>query len=478
MMKFWAIVRNTFLQAIRQPIYSILILIAIAVLVIPLFLGGWTMGSDYHKTDQELLENLGLGTLLVIGLLIAAFTASSVLSREIEDKTALTVIAKPVSRALFVLGKFGGVLLAVAVAYYICSLVFLLVVRHGVRPAVTDPYDFPVIFLGVSALLLTILTALAGNYFFGWTFTSAGVWTALALFSIAMATISVVGKGWLIIPFGHGIRPQLLVGILMLFLAVVIFCAVAITVSTRMGQAMTLLICYAVFFIGQMHAFLFGHVGKDLWLVRAIGWIVPDLSMFDPLDALTHHIAISPGLIGMTALYCVLYTAAMLGIGIALFHGRELESQSSSSTMPGLVGLLAWTGKLAAIFLVVVAVASLPATTAWGNVKLIAALIGGGVAWTVFECFGRGKRWAYWTVLVGGLLALAGGGSALAIDAWRQADGRRTWPVAAMVVAGVVAVILLLPKSRHHFFSSTAGRGPAHALPGAGAADTGSTFAT
>lgn len=476
MMKFWAIVRNTFLQSIRQPIYSVLILIAMAVLVLSLFMAGWTMGSNYHDTDQKLLENLGLGTLLVIGLLIAAFTASSVLSREIEDKTALTVVAKPVSRATFVLGKFGGVVLAVGAAYYICSLAFLLVVRHRVRPAVSDPMDYPVIVLGLSALALTILTAMVGNYIFGWTFTSAGVWAALVLFSIAVGVIGFVGKQWEVIPFGQGIRPELLVGILLLFMAVIIFCAVAIAASTRMGQAMTLLICYAVFFIGQMYVFLFKHLGAKIWPVRVLRWLAPDLGMYDPLDALTHEIPISAGLIGMTALYCLIYTSAVLSIGIAVFHGRELESQSSSSTMPGLVGLLAWTGRLAAIGLGLVALMFLPASTAWGNVILVAMLVGSAGVWAVMEGFGRGKRWAYWAVLTTCLLVPAAGAAVLLLD-WPPELGR-TIPVAAMVVTGAVAVILLLPKSRHHFFSSTAESEARHALPGAGAAGTGSTLAT
>ena len=164
----------------------------------------------------------------------------------------------------------------------------------------------------------------------------------------------------------------------------------------------------------------------------------------------------------------------MLSIGIAVFHGRELESQSSSSTMPGLVGLLAWTGRLAAIGLGLVALMFLPASTAWGNVILSAMLAGSAVVWAVMEGFGRGKRWAYWAVLTTCLLVPASGAAVLVFH-WPPAVGR-TIPVAAMVVTGAVAVILLLPKSRHHFFSSTPESDGRHALPGAGAAGTGSTL--
>ncbi|NLW85431.1 MAG: ABC transporter permease subunit, partial [Planctomycetes bacterium] len=162
-MKTLAIARNTFLQTIRQPIYGILILVTFTILVLAVPLAGWTMGEsggDYHDTDQKMLENLGLSTLLVGGLFIAAFSASSVLAREIEDHTALTVISKPISRPVFVLGKFSGVAAAVALAYYLCSLVFLMTIRHRVMPAASDPYDIPVIVLGVSAFVLAIVVAL------------------------------------------------------------------------------------------------------------------------------------------------------------------------------------------------------------------------------------------------------------------------------------------------------------------------------
>ena len=75
MIKLWSICRNTFVQTIRQPIFAVLIGLTCAVLVLNLALSGWTMGSgqaQYRETDQLNLENLGLATLLMSSLLIAA----------------------------------------------------------------------------------------------------------------------------------------------------------------------------------------------------------------------------------------------------------------------------------------------------------------------------------------------------------------------------------------------------------------------
>ena len=208
MAKLWAIIRNTFTQTVRQPIFGLLILLTFAVLALDLPLAGWTMGSSYHETDQKMLIELGLSTLLISGLFISAFSASGVLAREIEDKTALTVIAKPVSRWLFVLGKFAGVAAAVVVAYYLCSLAFLLTVRHRVMPAASDPYDWPVIVLGLTALVLTFVTATAGNFLFGWTFASSAVLSGVVCFTVAAAVVAFMGKGWQPVPPGYDKPPH------------------------------------------------------------------------------------------------------------------------------------------------------------------------------------------------------------------------------------------------------------------------------
>jgi len=164
MIRFWSICRNTFVQTIRQPIYGVLLLFTFLVLVLSLPMAAWTMGEkggDYQASDQKMLIQLGLGSLLGTGLLLAAFGASSAVSREIEDRTALTVMSKPVSRATFVLGKFTGVAGAVGAAFYLSSIVFLMTVRHQVMSSAGDPYDWPVIVLGCLAgiIALTLFTA-------------------------------------------------------------------------------------------------------------------------------------------------------------------------------------------------------------------------------------------------------------------------------------------------------------------------------
>ncbi len=211
MIRLIAIARNAFIEAIRQPIYGVLLLVTFAILVLDLPLADWTMGrglAEYRQTDQQFMINLGLSTLLVSGLFISAFSASGVISREIEDKTILTVLSKPVARPIVVLGKFLGVAAVLIIAYYLCSLVFLMTVRHRVMPTAADPFDWPVIILGGSAFVISILLALFCNYFFNWHFVPSAVGFLVVMLSLAMGAITFIGKDWKAVPPGYDVLPK------------------------------------------------------------------------------------------------------------------------------------------------------------------------------------------------------------------------------------------------------------------------------
>jgi ABC-type transport system involved in multi-copper enzyme maturation permease subunit len=475
--KFLSISQNTFVQTIRQPIFGILILVTFAVLALELCQAGWTMTSDYVLANQKLLQDLGLSTLLMFsGVLLAAFSASSVLAREIDDRTALTVVSKPVSRGLFVLGKFAGVSAAVTAGFYLCSIVFLMTVRHRVPSTAASPIDWPVIVLGLGALGLAVLIGLAGNYLFGWHFTSAAVWSALATMTLAMGVLLFVGKGWHIVPLGFDavpdphdpdtyqlITPQLLTSILLIYLAALIFCAVAVTTSTRMGQMITLLVCLGVFALGSMHPAL-AQLAKSHPAIHALTWASPNLTYFYGLDS---DNPVPPHVVGSFALYGLIYMAAVLSLGIALFQTRQLESQQTSSNMPGVVGLLARVGMVMAAAAAIWGIDILCSLVRPDSSDLLKHNMAPGYqalagmillmfaawSWWLWGSFVRGQRWAYWMVLVFFALGLVFTLPVLVSSQVRQ------WIVLTsdtqiMVLAGIdafVVLVMVLPKTRRHF---------------------------
>lgn len=479
MIQFLSISQNTFIQTIRQPIYVVVILAVFALLVLTLPLSGWTVSQDYHATDQQFLEILGLGTLGAAGLLLAAFSASSVLSREIEDKTALTVIAKPVSRSTFVMGKFAGVAVAVAIGFYLCSIVFLLTVRHKVMSAAADPYDWPVITLGLLALLLTTIIAIAGNLVFGWHMTSTAVWAGLVLFTVAFVAVLFVGKEWVLVSPGYDVIPKaykpeppvitlkLVTAVVLMFLAVMVLTGVAVASSTRLGMVMTLLVCFVVALLGSAHP-KFQSLAREVPAAHVLTFLLPNLTYFFAVDAMadTSVQVIPLAVVGWYTLYAAVYIAGVLAVGIALFQSRELDSQEGSTSLSGAMGVLAWAGRVGAALSVVAGAAllsmllrpDLPMSLKLQDLSLGLPLLVAGVAsWMLWGYFARGRRWAYLVVATLLLVNLAYAIVMLTVPQvprWLVPPGG-IHSGGLMILQAILAVtgliILALPHTRQHF---------------------------
>jgi ABC-type transport system involved in multi-copper enzyme maturation permease subunit len=347
------IAHNTFTESIRQPIYVILILLGALAMVLNPQLAAYTMSDD-----NKLLIDLGLSTIFLVSLLLAAFTATGVFANEIENKTVLTVVSKPVGRPLFVIGKYLGISVAIALAFFLLGSVMTLTIRHRVMSTASDHFDMPVILFGVGGALIAILFATAANYLYRKVFTSTLAVALLITQTLALALVLVIDKKWnLQSPLtefnAHGGElTQVVIGLGLVFQAVLVLTAVAVAASTRLGQVMTLLICIGVFFLGLasnslsqlvngrlsipvdtgyyqslsaiMHADLAVYQKLVYALAKFIYMLAPNLQFFWPADAITQDTPITMGLFGLVSGYAALQVVAILAIAIALFQNREV----------------------------------------------------------------------------------------------------------------------------------------------------------
>ncbi|MCY2926314.1 MAG: ABC transporter permease subunit [Planctomycetota bacterium] len=464
MIRLWSIAKNTFLQTIRQPIFGVLVLATLSVVMLGFLLPGWSMSTKgkHQETDQQMMESQGLGTLLISGLLIASFSAAAAVSREIDDRTAQTVICKPVPRVTFVLGKFAGVAGAASLAFYLALLLFLMTVRHRTVTNASDVLDWPVLTLGVGAILATLILAGVGNLVFGWTFISTLIWVGAAALTLAGVAVAMIGKDWHQVHFGEGlIRPALLSSVLLVYLEVQFLVAVAVAVSTRLSQALTLLVCFSVYVTGVMHPFFFGPEADPEPLARLAGLLLPNLTYFDPQNMLLADEPMTGALLALTSAYWLALTVAALGIGAALFETRQLESQTASVGMPPLVGMLAWAGRAVALVASVVALRLLAGLIRQPSLSASAmglgTLAGAAAGWVFWRAFARGKRWAYWLALPGAGLLLAGLALAQFAQAWQeplaQIGLNADLALVALVIMAAVGLVLVLPGTRRHFSS-------------------------
>ena len=318
--KVLPIAATTFLETIRQPIYGVILLLTAGAMILNVSLAGFTLDDD-----NKLLQDLGLSTLLVSGLFLAAFSATGGLSREIENKSVLTVISKPVSRASFVLGKFLGLSGALAVAFYLSSIAFLLSVRHSVMQTAADDVDFPVLVFGLGGLALVFLIGAAGNFLYRMTFSSTAVGLAVPFLTVGFLLVCLISPKWEIQSFGKDfVDGQVLAATALVFMAVLVLTSVAVAVSTRFGEIVTLVVCTGVLELGLVSDYLFGQYREDHILADAVYRVVPNLAFFWITDALTQEQEVTASYVGSVASYAACYVLAALLLAIALFERREV----------------------------------------------------------------------------------------------------------------------------------------------------------
>lgn len=321
--QFGAIAGNTFTETIRQPIFIVLVLSGAGLLALNPALSAFSLESG---KDIAIMTDVGLATLLLYGLIAAAFSATSVITREIESQTVLTVISKPVPRPVFIVGKYAGVGAALLVGYYFLCLVFLMTVRHGVMETNADKFDWPVLLFSIVAVLISLLAATFGNYVYGWHFATTLMAFLLPTGTLALLLVLGISKTWELQPVWTDFGDlQLLFAIAAIFLAVLVLTAFAVAMATRFSQLATLLLCIGVLVIGLLSDHLIGQRIAESRLHSLLYAIVPNFQFFWLGDALTQKLTIPFEQVGRVASYAGLYTLAVLGAAVALFQTREVS---------------------------------------------------------------------------------------------------------------------------------------------------------
>jgi ABC-2 type transport system permease protein len=103
----WRIARLTFLEAVRQRFFNFLILLAVALVGSSYFFRQFNFGAS----ELRFIADFGLGGIFLFGSILSVVAAAQLFFSEIENRTALTILAKPVRRWSFIAGKFLGVAL-------------------------------------------------------------------------------------------------------------------------------------------------------------------------------------------------------------------------------------------------------------------------------------------------------------------------------------------------------------------------------
>jgi len=265
-----AIAGATVKEAVAQPVFGVAVIIG-AVLLLGFILIPYNTFGD----DVKMLKDSGITLVKVLSLLVAVWTASVSVAEEIEGRTAMTVLSKPLTRREFFLGKFVGLVLVVTLVVLILGTVLLATTSYKVvydarESAKTDP-----------------------------------LWR-----DCADEVITVVP------------------GLVLCWLEAIVLAAVSLTVSTRLGLVPNIIISFGVYVLGHLVPLIVqSSVGKFA-IVRFFGrlfaTILPVLDHFTIEAAVVGGVAVPWSYLGWAALYAALYSAVALLVALVLFQDRDL----------------------------------------------------------------------------------------------------------------------------------------------------------
>jgi Cu-processing system permease protein len=249
---------NTFREAVRDRVLYNLVFFALVMIAASILVGQVSIGIH-----EMVIVTLGLSAISVIGLLIAVFIGVGLVSKEMEKRTLYALLAKPVRRWEFLLGKFGGLLLTLAVNTMAMSAGLLLALRVGRLS--NDPLEGPVL-VAVYFILLKLAMVVALALLFS-------CYTTPLLSILCTAGLYVAGL-----------------------------------------------------FVSQMRNYHSDTISPALQaFFRWISYVLPNFENFDVMAAAAHGRAIPGILIAQNTAYAALYCAIILTAAAAIFTKRNLK---------------------------------------------------------------------------------------------------------------------------------------------------------
>ena len=133
MIRLWALAHNTFREAVRDKVLYSILFFAVGVIALSLVMQEITVGDR-----EKVVRSVAQGAVAAFGSIISMFLGISLVWKEVERKTVYTILSKPISRWMFVLGKYLGMMMTLAVVVGIMMVVYtlLLTIQQSLPPAV------------------------------------------------------------------------------------------------------------------------------------------------------------------------------------------------------------------------------------------------------------------------------------------------------------------------------------------------------
>jgi Cu-processing system permease protein len=263
-----AVAINVFRESVRDRVLYVLVVFALLLIAVSFLIGEITAGQDI-----KVIKDLGLAAISLFGLLIAVFIGVGLVWKEVERRSIYSLLAKPLRRHEFVLGKYCGLALTLFVTLSVMTATFYIV--------------------------LAVL---------GTTFPPAtqAAWAAPAT------------------------DPALLKAVVLILMELLLVTAIALFFSTFSSPFLSIALTLAIWVIGTLsadlrHGEVFLGSPAAVLMLRVLYYVLPNFAAFDVKTQVVHALAVPWSYVGLTTLYGASYTALVLLGAAVIFQRREFN---------------------------------------------------------------------------------------------------------------------------------------------------------
>src|SRR5215467_1642794 len=280
-----AITSNTLTELTRLKVFYVLLVFGLLLIGSSIFMAQFSFQQEF-----QILKDVSLGAMSMFTSLLAIIATARMLPQDIEDRTLYTILAKPVPRFEYVVGKIAGVLLLLAISTLVMVAAFVLV-----------------LYMREQAVLHATARQMA---------TAPPDQLDDALRAVQASAFNI----------------NLVPGIIIIFVKACLLTALTLFVSTfATSSIFTIVMMVFVYFIGHLEA-----TAREYWLhehgsglitrsfLAIVALLFPDLQAFNLVDDIVAGTAISLSVFARTALLGVFYTVIYTLLAIFVFYGKEL----------------------------------------------------------------------------------------------------------------------------------------------------------
>jgi hypothetical protein len=313
-MKIWVILRNTYHEIVRQPIFYLLIGIFGALIFLSQYITFFAFGEEL-----SMMKEMAITSTALCGLLLALFASTTVVSDELENKTVLALLTKPVYRSEFILGKFLGIAYAVLLVVLFFSLLFTLTLwmKEGLS-SYSTPRDYQKFVQKRQEMLLK------DQHFPSITAQERFLHEQRGLPEQLFARYT---QEYVQIFFYEEL---LLVyqGIFLVFIQILLLSSFSLMVSCFFSPFVTVISCFSLFVLGHLWEYLetllhqFSSLG--ILLASFLSCCIPNLEYFNLSWAISVQKTIPLSYLFYVTSYGFFYMSLSLILTMVLFQNREV----------------------------------------------------------------------------------------------------------------------------------------------------------